>query len=285
MFRKMHRKLAHLDPEQDYQQIVYLLQCYEFPWDFERSLEFALFRTYAVPAVSGLLAQTGEFTQRPRKRYDDTELLLAEITEHGFDSERGQAALKRINEMHGRYAINNDEFIYVLSTFIFEPIRWIDRYGWRKLTDNEKQALYLFYRELGHRMHIRNIPNDRHGFEHFNRVYEQQHFRYASTNALIGNATRDLLLGFYLPKWLWPVGKPIINTFLDQPLLTAFGLKASSSFLVILVRSALKCRRLVLKVLPSRRRPHRQTQVKRPTYPQGYRIEALGIQQCKLKKL
>ena len=57
-----------------------------FPWDIERSLELALYRTYAIPSISALLAQTGEFTHRPRKRYDDTELLLSEVMENGFDT-------------------------------------------------------------------------------------------------------------------------------------------------------------------------------------------------------
>ena len=83
----------------------------------------ALFRTYAVPSISGLLAETGEFERRPRKRYDDTELILAEMLENGLDSPRGRAALARMNAMHGRFPIANEDMLYVLSTFIFEPIR------------------------------------------------------------------------------------------------------------------------------------------------------------------
>jgi hypothetical protein len=66
------RQIATLDPQRDHRQIVFLLTAYVFPWDIERALEFALFRTYAVPSISGLLCKTGEFVRRPRKRYDDT---------------------------------------------------------------------------------------------------------------------------------------------------------------------------------------------------------------------
>ena len=76
---KNHEQIAELDPKRDYEEISFLLQAYEFPWDYKRALEFALFRTYAVPSISGLLAKTGEFLTRPRKRYDDTELILYEI--------------------------------------------------------------------------------------------------------------------------------------------------------------------------------------------------------------
>ncbi len=49
-----------------------------FSWDLNRALELALLKTFCVPSISGLLARTGEFEQRPRKRYDDTGLMLAE---------------------------------------------------------------------------------------------------------------------------------------------------------------------------------------------------------------
>ena len=143
------REIAALDAERDFERIAFLLSAYEFPWDIERSLEFALFRTYAVPSISGLLARTGEFERRPRKRYDDTELILSEILENGLDSPRGRAALARMNAMHGRFAIANADMLYVLSTFLFEPIRWLERFGWRTLTDHEKQASLNYYRELG----------------------------------------------------------------------------------------------------------------------------------------
>src|SRR3954447_14638677 len=86
-------EIARLDPERDYERIVFLLSYQLFQWDVERSLEFALLNTYAIPSVSGLLARTGEFTRRARKRYDNTELLLAEIGEDGFGSDRGGQAL------------------------------------------------------------------------------------------------------------------------------------------------------------------------------------------------
>lgn len=44
-------------------------------WDGQRALEIALLRTFAVPGIGGLLATTGEFTQRTQRRYDDTALL------------------------------------------------------------------------------------------------------------------------------------------------------------------------------------------------------------------
>jgi hypothetical protein len=276
MKRKITQRLETLEPEKDYEEIMYLLQCYEFPWDYERALEFALFRTYAVPSISALLYKTGEFVSRPRKRYDDTELILYEITENGFDSERGRAALRRMNQMHGRFPIANEDFLYVLSTFVFEPIRWIDRFGWRLLSENEKQGIFLFYRELGRRMNIKDIPQDFNSFEHYNSEYERDHFRYAEVNYHVGSATRDLLLGFYLPKFMWPFGKLFINALMDDPLCESFGFYKPPALFKHIMKKLLKLRGKLLRYFPERRHPHLGTQVKRPTYPEGYNIEELG---------
>src|ERR671939_778340 len=99
------RLIEALDPETEYWRIYRLHALQEFPWDVTRALELALYRTYAVGTIGELLDATGEFRTRPQLRYDDTALLLGEVLEHGFDSERGGAAIRRINEVHRRFAI------------------------------------------------------------------------------------------------------------------------------------------------------------------------------------
>ncbi len=53
--------IQQLDPEKDYQRIVFLSSCYDFPFDTTRALEFALFRPFCVPSIAALLDRTGEF--------------------------------------------------------------------------------------------------------------------------------------------------------------------------------------------------------------------------------
>ena len=68
-----------------------------FPWDTNRALELALLKTFCLPSISGLLQRTGEFEQRPRKRYDDTGLMVAELLRLGPDSPGGRAVIQRLN--------------------------------------------------------------------------------------------------------------------------------------------------------------------------------------------
>ncbi len=149
-----------LDPQTQFHEIYRNLSTFDFPWDINQALSFALFRTYAVPSIGRLLDETRAFTAETQKRYDDTSLLLEVPLLDGFDSSRGKSAIRRINQMHRMYDISNDDMRYVLSTFVVVPKRWIDDYGWRKLTDDEVTASVNYYRTLGRHMGIKEIPRD-----------------------------------------------------------------------------------------------------------------------------
>ena len=84
----------------------------------------------------------------------------------------------------------------MLSSFIYEPIRWISRFGWRPLHQEERLALFYFWRVVGQRMHIHSIPRDYYEFEQFNAEYEQHYFQYTETNRRVGIATREVF-----PAW------------------------------------------------------------------------------------
>ncbi len=266
---------AASDPRRNCQEIARRLARVDFAWDTTRALEFALFRTFASPRIGGLLHRTGEFESRAQKRYDDTDLLISEIIEEGFDSMRGRRAIARMNSLHGRFRIDNAEFLYVLSTFVFEPIRWNARYGWRRLTDAEKLAWFWFWREVGERMRIDAIPATYGDFERYNRDYEATHFRYSDANQRVALATRELFASWF-PAPLRPLVRKGINAFLDPPLLAAFALPPAPRWLVRLADAALRARGRVLRWLPKRQQPQRRTQIPRADYPGGYRIESLG---------
>jgi hypothetical protein len=268
-------QIRQLDPERDNQRIVHLSTCYDFPFDTTRALEFALFRSFAVPSVSELLDRTGEFANRAQKRYDDTDLIISELMEWGYDSERGKRALRRMNQLHGRFAIANDGFLYVLSTFIYELIRWNAHFGWRPLCEQERLGYFHFWRQVGRRMNIKDIPTDYRAFEQFNREYEQAHFRFTEANRRVGTATRELFVGWF-PWLLSPVVRAAIHAMLDDALIATFGFPRPSRFMRGLVRGVLRLRARTIRFLPSRRQPRLRTATPNRTYPGGYTIEQLG---------
>lgn len=276
MFRSTAlKKILTLDPRQDHQQIVFLSSAYEFPWDYERSLELALLRTFCVPTISAILDRSGEFAQRAAKRYDDTELILAEIVEHGYDSPRGAAALERMNVIHGRFHIQNDDYLYVLSTFVYEPIRWIANFGWRSLTEQERLGSFWFWYEIGQRMGIHDIPADYDQFEQFNRDYERAQIRPCETNRRVGAATRALFLSWY-PRFTHPVAGAVVDALVDDVMREALCYRAPLPGLRPLLHALLRARARFASLLPPRRHPRLLTKAKRHSYPRGYEIADLG---------
>lgn len=263
-------EILRLDPVEDHERIVRLDACYEFPWDTARSLELALFRTFAVPSIGELLDSTGEFTQRTRKRYDDTDLLLSSFAEAGYDSEEGRRAIRRMNRIHGRFAIANDDLLYVLSTFVFEPVRWNERFGWRPLVEVERQATFRFWREVGRRMAIRDVPETYEAFERFNVDFERERFAFSEGGRRVADATLRMFARGV------PGARRALCAVLDEPLLTALRLERPTRAERRIAAAALRARSAVVRRLPPRRRPRIRTALRRPSYPRGWTIEQLG---------
>jgi uncharacterized protein (DUF2236 family) len=222
------------------------------------------------------LVATGEFLNRAQKRYDDTVIILSQILDRGIDSEQGRAALRRMNQMHGHYPIANEDFLYTLSTFVFEPIRWNQRFGWRPLSETERLASYYYWRDVGRRMNIRDIPETYEAFEDYNQAYERAEFKYGKSNRLIGDATHGVFESWF-PTPLRPLVAPGINALLDEPVLAAMDYPRPTVVQRRLAEGALKARARALRFFPRRRRPRLISEERSRSYPSGYRVEDLGV--------
>ncbi|MEV4922681.1 oxygenase MpaB family protein [Streptomyces roseoverticillatus] len=270
------KEIRRLDPERDFLRIYRITATLEFPWDITRALELALYRTYAVPSIGRLLAGTGEFSGRPQKRYDDTALLLDTVVEYGFDSESGRTAIRRINQMHRSYDISNDDMRYVLCTFVVAPRRWVDAYGWRRLSGHERHAIAVYYRTLGKHMGIQDVPGSYDEFERCLEDYEAEHFGWDEGGRRVSDATLDLMASWY-PRPLAPLVRGASMALLDDSLLNAFRYEQPHPATRALVRGALRARGRAVRLLPPRRTPHytrQNPEIK--GYPDGYVVAELG---------
>ncbi|KJR09046.1 oxygenase MpaB family protein [Gordonia sp. PS3] len=271
-------RTAGMDPETEFHEIYRALATYEFPWDINQALSFALFRTYAVPSIGDLLDRTGEFRDRPQKRYDDTAVLLEVPLLKGFDSTDGRAAIRRINQMHKMFEISNDDMRYVLATFVVVPVRWIADYGRRPLTDDEIRATVLYYRQLGRHMAIKDVPETYEEFAALMDSYEAAHYRSGGTAGVrrTGDATIDLFKTFY-PAPLRPLIGAFSLSVMDDALLDAFGYRRPPAALRFASRAGLRIRGRLVSLLPRRRRPRHVHDLPRiKSYPNGFDIERMG---------
>ena len=278
MLRRTHwlRHIAGLDPESDYEEIYRITVTHEFPWDMNQALSFALFRTYAVPSIGRLLDATGEFENNTQRRYDDTALLLDEVSLHGLHSPDGRRAIRRINQMHGAYDISNDDMRYVLATFVVVPKRWIDDYGWRRFTDAEVLASVRYYQDLGRLMGIKDIPTSYAAFERLLDDYEAEHFAFDPGGRRVADATLRLMLTFY-PRVMARPAEVFSRAVMDDPLLRAFRFERPPAAVVAAARAGLRLRGRAERLLPARRHPvHARDLPRIRSYPDGYDVEQLG---------
>jgi len=277
------REIARLDAKRDCQRIVHLLTAYEFPWDFQRALELALFYTYGSASVARVLNATGQFSKSGQKRYDDTRLLMTHIMDSGWDGDFGRRALERVNKSHGHYRIATDDFLFVLWTFIEFPIRWTTHYGKRPMTPHEQQAWFHFWAGLGERMRIPGIPDSKAAFDHWVADYKRCTFTPNDDSAQVAAATIAIFEG-WLPALMRGKASPVIYSLFDDdlPFLNAVKAPVPPSYLRPLLEKALRAyarlRRQVVTgpypVLPDS--PRNRTYGTRPYRIEDLRPELLG---------
>src|SRR5207253_1839413 len=114
--------------------------------------------------------------------------------------------------------------------FVFEPIRWNAQFGWRRMSEKERLAFFMFWREVARRMGIRDLPADYEEFEHFNVDYERTRFRFTEANHRVGSATREVFVRWF-PKPFAPLVRASIYALLQDPLIEAFGFPRPSPLL------------------------------------------------------
>jgi uncharacterized protein (DUF2236 family) len=270
------QRIALLDPETEYEQIVRITAMHEFPWDSQQALSFALFRTYAVPSIGRLLHDTGEFTRSTQKRHDDTVLILEAIAAEGLESPDGRTAVRRMNQMHGSYDISNDDLRYVLATFVVTPVRWIERYGWRPGTEAERTATVRYYQRLGRLMGIQDVPADFEGFADLMDAYERDTYVFDPKARAVADSTLDLFVTFY-PRPLRPIMRRFSIALLDDHLRETFGYPRPARLVTAVAHGSLVARGRIVRFFPPRRRPmHVGDSHRIRSYPGGFMIEKLG---------
>jgi hypothetical protein len=270
------QELGTLDPVADCHAIYRATALYEFPFESRIGLLLAFWRTFAIPSIAGLLETTGETTGRTARRADDTGILMYELIDHGLDHPRGRTATRRLNQIHRRFPISDDDYRYVLGTFVVIATRFVERHGWRPLTAVEREATYHFYAELGRRMNIRDIPGSLADYTAFVDDYEARHLARTPAAERLMAATRGLL-DRMLPRPVARAGPALLAALLDEPLRRATGTPPPGRAARATLGAALATRAVLLRhAWPPRRDSSLAGGIRAGTYPDGYDLSTVG---------
>lgn len=241
----------------------------EFPFIFEKSLQFALFRvslffpwhasytqtsiaplfrtnrrfqTYGIPTISSTLTKTKQLSDArySGKRYVDTCVLIGEFIAHDPATTRSRLAIARTKYLHHSYRrsglVREEDMLYTLSLFATEPLRFIDRYEWRPVTDLERCALGVFWKSVGDALGIdyaafvppaagkhAGHPEFQDGIHWLDEIsaWAQEYEKRAMTPAQTNHDTADqttAILTYPYPQSLKCLGRWFVSSMMDDRL-------------------------------------------------------------------
>ncbi|CAF2035955.1 unnamed protein product [Rotaria magnacalcarata] len=232
------------------QEVCLLTGAYDMPYVLELSTAFGLFRTYAIPTISEVLVKSNQLANKDvaGRRAEDTSVLLSECIYHDLDSKRARMGLARINYLHNLYrcSITNDDMLYTLSIFIYEPVRWSELYDWRPLEPIEKEARYIFWKEIGERMGIEYIPSAYEELEIWKNDYEKEHMIFSKTNKICGEATLNLMTSIY-PVWMQGFIRNVLLSIVDERLRLAMDFEKPPTWIKRLTITIFRIRAFLLR--------------------------------------
>lgn len=218
------------------------------PFTLTVSLSFALFKTYAVPTISKVLCKGKELScpMLAGRRAEDTAVVIGEFVGEGLDSERGSTAMARMNWLHSRYGnlITRGDKLLTLCQFIFEPVEFCKAFEWRELSPLEQEARYVFWREVGARMGITDIPGTRADLKAWLEEYTAKNVVYHPNNEQVGDATFFVFLRPF-PAFMHPLGKLAGSALLDDRTREAFGYPKTPGWLAAITLNGIKLKGLV----------------------------------------
>ncbi|KAJ5793977.1 hypothetical protein N7457_000576 [Penicillium paradoxum] len=238
----------------------------EFPFMFIKSLQFALFRTYGIPTISGLLTKTSQFSnpETSLKRYTDTSVLIQEIVGNSPVSARAYMGLARTRFLHSGYRssgkILDDDMLFTLALFALQPIHFINKYEWRALSDLERCAIGTFWKSVGDGLDVsfEKLPSGKTGFqdgiqwldeiEAWSEEYEAKYMVPHIKNRETADQTTAVLV-YMLPKVLHPIGLQFVSYMMDDRLRKAMYFDPPSSFCASIFSAVLTVRKLFLRYL------------------------------------
>lgn len=261
------------DPFDIYKDMV----LYTFKTEIRAGFFVAYYRNFAVPSIAKTLFERGETTARPMKRSYDTGIVIHEIITNGFDSERGDKMVELLRRVHKGVPGSAEDFQYVLMTLLVIPLRWIDAHGWRKLTDQERDAAMAFYAELGKRMGLKPTPATFAEAAAFLDDYEARNLAPSPEGTALLDATAEAL-AVRLPGPLKTRTKNVIALMMDKPeVVPALGLTPAPRWLKSVFGRLLDVYALVIRARPIGTEPSfTPGKSGKSVYPGGYQLDQIG---------
>lgn len=263
----VRQEIDSLDEKKDCQRIVYLMLSYEFTHEIISALDFAYLASGVNKNVADILGRA-HYLNNGLRRYDDTRFLILKFLECGWDDDAGAAAIEKMNTIHSRYNIRNEDFVLALCAFIVSPVVWIENFGWRKITDKERQAWYNFWIKIGYQMGIDKMPRSYQEAKSILDTTYQNQDEFSLRSKELGEAT----LAVFINKSGYPfriVARWYYRAFYEGAMSQAYEAKPLPMWARLPVFFGIKIHAWIRKVVNLKRYPFVVSEQKLKSYPDG----------------
>jgi hypothetical protein len=268
------REVERLDLESQYWQITRL-----FLADFQSVMIGQLYQgfltTFAAPRMSRILAGTGEIGERTAKRAIDTALLTRAVFLDGVENGEGLRAARRVNAMHRRYPIAQEDLTAVGVDAALTQIRLATEYGWRPVLTKEMEAVRRCFERItmayGGRL---EFPGSIEAMEGFWARYKHEQFAFEPQNRELATAITTWFLGL-VPRPLRPALRLALIGTADPDVLEATGFRVPTAVEARIARVIVR-RGIGWRDPVPDGGPEALDVLAKMVYPQGHAIEDLG---------
>lgn len=174
------RRIAALDPVEDNEEAARLTfeVLHGDPIAVHAVYLIGFSRQVAVPEIAGVIYRGGKNLRDVARRTDDTLALFGAFLHFGHSSPQGRAAIARMEQIHARFEITDEQKLYTLATLIFEGERIGRHLGVDILTADQREASWCFWRGVAEQMPLGGLPPTAEELWHWMIEYEREHWHY-----------------------------------------------------------------------------------------------------------
>lgn len=192
-----------------------------------------LMRVMAVPAVADALYRSGGFLKIPGVRIAQTRAMIKTLVIHGLDSSQGRQAIEKMNRAHQGVNATSADFCFVLGRFFIDPIAWNTAYSSRKFTGVEKHTLFDFWRSVGERLGVADMPESLADWCAFDSRYQQSRLAQNKKGTILALKCLQALASDSMISVGQRVRRAAILAMIGEPLCKQLGLQLPHKAFVV----------------------------------------------------
>jgi hypothetical protein len=211
-------------------------------------------RQVAVPSIARVIYRGGggDTMHDIAPRIDDTLALFGAFLKWGPSSPEGRAAIARMERIHARFPITDEQKRYTLATLIFEGDRIGERLGIDQFTAGQREAIWRFWRSVAEQMPLGDLPATSEELRRWMLDYEREHWRYTNDAHQVVERFFEDWTTRWFPRPARRLGRQILLAMMGYDLRAALHLEAPSKHLERLLRASIRASSSLTLIRPYR---------------------------------